>query len=86
MTNLIEKNILKLLSLSDGTWSWYRLDRELSRQQLGGGGKVVYHIAKLERDGLVRQMPGNKPSMPFYVITDRGRAEVEQWTLTPVSE
>jgi len=45
---------------------------------LGGGSKVVYHIAKLERDGLVRQMPGNKPSMPFYVITDRGRAEVEQ--------
>jgi DNA-binding PadR family transcriptional regulator len=47
-------------------------------------GQVYTTLSRLERDGLVEQLPvGDAGQLP-YAITDAGRAEITQWFSTPV--
>jgi DNA-binding PadR family transcriptional regulator len=48
-------------------------------------GQVYTTLSRLERDGLVRPLPGNDAGQRPYEITDAGRADLAAWFATPVS-
>jgi DNA-binding PadR family transcriptional regulator len=47
-------------------------------------GQVYTTLSRLERDGLVRPLPGNDAGQRPYEITDAGRADLAAWFATPV--
>jgi DNA-binding PadR family transcriptional regulator len=47
-------------------------------------GQVYSTLARLERDGLVVVEDADEQGHTTYAITDAGRAEVQQWFVTPV--
>jgi DNA-binding PadR family transcriptional regulator len=47
-------------------------------------GQVYTTLSRLERDGLVRPLPGNDAGQRPYEITDAGRADRAAWFATPV--
>jgi DNA-binding PadR family transcriptional regulator len=48
-------------------------------------GQVYTTLSRLERDGLVRPLPGNDAGQRPYEVTDAGRADLAAWFATPVS-
>jgi DNA-binding PadR family transcriptional regulator len=48
-------------------------------------GQVYTTLSRLERDGLVRPLPGNEAGQLPYQITDAGRSELADWFATPIS-
>jgi DNA-binding PadR family transcriptional regulator len=48
-------------------------------------GQVYTTLARLERDGMVRPLPGNDAGQRPYGITETGRAELSAWFATPVT-
>jgi DNA-binding PadR family transcriptional regulator len=48
-------------------------------------GQVYTTLSRLERDGLVRPLPGNDAGQRPYEITDAGGADLAAWFATPVS-
>lgn len=48
-------------------------------------GQVYTTLARLERDELVREIPGVEHAQRSYEITKAGRAELALWFATPVS-
>lgn len=78
MMTKAEQDILKVLMADEKKWTWMTLDRMLSIRGLGGVGQVPRYVAKLAEDGMINIVEGNKPAMPFYVITPKGRAIVER--------
>jgi DNA-binding PadR family transcriptional regulator len=47
-------------------------------------GQVYTTMSRLERDGLVRQLPENAAGQRPYRITDAGRSELAGWFATPI--
>jgi DNA-binding PadR family transcriptional regulator len=47
-------------------------------------GQVYTTLSRLERDGLVRPLPGNDAGQRPYEITDAGRADLAAWFAAPV--
>jgi DNA-binding PadR family transcriptional regulator len=48
-------------------------------------GQVYTTLSRLERDELVRPLPGNDAGQRPYEITDAGRADLAAWFASPVS-
>ena len=47
-------------------------------------GQIYTTLARLERDGLVREVGADDEDRTLYELTETGRAEVLTWFLTPV--
>ncbi|MFT0737357.1 hypothetical protein [Ralstonia wenshanensis] len=67
--------IASLLSDSERSWSWYKIDRALSRQPAYEWFNVVEAADVLASEGLIQMVPGDDPGMPTYRLTDKGK----QW-------
>ena len=49
-------------------------------------GQVYTTLSRLERDGLVRALPAADGGQRPFELTDAGRAELDLWFATPVSQ
>ncbi|MEV4757516.1 PadR family transcriptional regulator [Micromonospora sp. NPDC049559] len=47
-------------------------------------GQVYTTLGRLERDGLVRALPGGEGGQRPYAISDAGRADLGRWFTTPI--
>jgi len=68
------KEVLKLVAMHDGKWSWYQLDRTLSARGLISPTPLTTVLRDAEGQGLLRSLPGASPSQPVYQVTDDGKA------------
>lgn len=73
MNEDIKFEILKLLSKSETSWNWYKIDRALSARGLGGKCNVADVANALAKEGLLTADAHNNPAMPTYSITVNGR-------------
>ncbi|MCG8710020.1 hypothetical protein JHU04_003295 [Brenneria sp. 4F2] len=70
MVNNTELNILKLLaSRDDVNWTWYNLDRAMTRRKMEGIGNVAKIINNLSAAGLVDVISKNPAGMDYYHIS-----------------
>lgn len=65
--------IAKLLSDSEKSWNWYKLDRALSRRPTYEWFNVVEAADILAKEGLVQIVPGDDPGLPAYKLTEEGK-------------
>lgn len=72
----VQLAVLKLLSRKDVRWNWYRLERALSQQRLGGQENLMALLAEFESKGLVNVIPTENPAMPVYELTEKGRSSL----------
>ena len=78
-----------LALLERGPMHGYQL-RAAFEQSTGGTwplniGQVYTTLSRLERDDLVRPLPGNEGAQRPYEITEAGRAALAAWFATPIS-
>lgn len=79
MVNNTELNILKLLaSRNDVNWTWYNLDRAMSRRKMDGVGYVAQLVHQLSEEGLVEIIPGTPPGMDHYKVSEKGYQCLEE--------
>ncbi|WP_428944304.1 hypothetical protein ACQK5W_17210 [Pantoea sp. FN060301] len=76
MVNKTELNILKLLaSREDVNWTWYNLDRAMTRRKMDGIGDVARLVDNLSKAGLVDTVPSGTPSgMDYYRVSKYGHS------------
>ena len=73
MVNNIELNILKLLaSRADVNWTWYNLDRAMTKRKMEGVGNVARLVRNLSEAGLVDILPGSSAGMDYYQVSEQG--------------
>ncbi|XES84769.1 hypothetical protein ACBV55_02525 [Franconibacter pulveris] len=79
MVNNIELNILELLaSRTDVNWSWYNLDRAMTKRKMGGVGNVARLVKNLSEAGLVDIIPGSPAGMDHYQVSGQGIRLLEE--------
>lgn len=70
--------ILVLIYLSSGKWSWYQIERELSRRRIGGRINPVIILDSLVQEGLAERQTNTNTNISLYFITDKGKETVRQ--------
>lgn len=65
--------VASLLSDSEQSWNWHKIDRALSRQAAYEWFNVVEAADALTREGVIQVVPGDDPGMPTYRLTDEGK-------------
>lgn len=65
--------MVELVSLNDGKWSWYQLDRGLLARGIAGGADVITMVRELIDGGFIDESTGHNPSQTLYSVTDKGR-------------
>ncbi|EPH6763977.1 hypothetical protein ACS0ON_003562 [Cronobacter dublinensis] len=66
-------NILRLLaSQKEVNWTWYNLDRVMTRRNMEGVGNVARLVHHLYEAGLVDIIPTKPPGMDYYSISESG--------------
>lgn len=79
MVNNIELNILKLLaSRTDVNWTWYNLDRAMTKRKMEGVGNVARLVRNLSEAGLVDIIPGSPAGMDHYQVSEQGFRLLEE--------
>lgn len=73
MNEEIKYAVLNLLARDDVPWTWYRVDRALSQQGLGGRENIARLASELQRLGLIEITTGEDPAMPVYTLTEAGK-------------
>lgn len=72
MVNNTELNILKLLaSRDDVNWTWYNLDRAMTRRN-NGVGNVARLVDNLSKAGLVDIVTRTPSGMDYYRVSIQG--------------
>lgn len=73
MVNNTELNILKLLaSRDDVNWTWYNLDRAMTRRNMDGVGNVARLVDNLSKSGLVDIVTRTPSGMDYYRVSIQG--------------
>ena len=82
----VRHSLLAILTAGDAYG--YQLRQEFNRRTDSvwplNVGQVYTTLDRLERDGLVEQREADPEGHVRYAITPAGRAEVQQWLVTPV--
>ncbi|WP_338464226.1 hypothetical protein [Franconibacter daqui] len=79
MVNNIELNILELLaSRTDVNWSWYNLDRAMTKRKMEGVGNVARLVRNLCEAGFVDILPGSPAGMDHYQVSGQGIRLLEE--------
>lgn len=73
MNNLVELEILKIVSERKANWNWLTIDRALSSRGFAGQCNVAQIAQKLCEQGLLQMRVNGNPSMPIYSMTESGR-------------
>jgi DNA-binding PadR family transcriptional regulator len=77
--NPLQIAILQIISDNDGEFSWYQIDRALSRRGTGGGsasGNLLSILRELEMAGLVAARAGHHAAQPLYSVTPAGQQQL----------
>jgi hypothetical protein len=70
----IRTTIVELIDRNDGKWTWYQLERGLTRAGLGGRGDTMSVVAELVHEGLLSEQSDERYVHPLYRITEKGKA------------
>ncbi len=74
MNEDIDVAILNLLSDESKCWTWYNLDRAITRAGYVEHGSIASIAEALAESGMIEQRSGRSPGMPIYTLTDKGRS------------
>ncbi|ELQ6124907.1 hypothetical protein R2255_001880 [Cronobacter dublinensis] len=73
MIDNAELNILRLLaSQKEVNWTWYNLDRAMTRRNMEGVGHVARLVHHLYEAGFVDIIPAKPAGMDYYSISESG--------------
>lgn len=72
MISKIEFDVLNVMSLKEGDWNWYVLDRVLSTRNIPGFGYVPKIVNRLVEEGFVDVI--NDPESPrqTFIVSAKG--------------
>ena len=70
----IRTTIVELIDRNDAKWTWYQLERGLTRAGLGGRGDTMTVVAELVREGLLSEQSDERYLHPLYRVTEKGKA------------
>ncbi len=77
----LQLTILELINANDGKFSWYQLDRALTRRARIDPGTVSEELMpslhELQQAGFVNAIEGHNPGQPLYSVTPAGQRERE---------
>ena len=71
--------ILEIIKANDGKFSWYQIDRVLSRRTIDNraSGNLISAVRGLEQAGFITTTAGHNPAQPLYSVTLAGQQQLE---------
>jgi hypothetical protein len=70
--------LLLAIAAHDGQWSWYQLDRALSRKGIVAGSDMFHVLDQLLADDLVREERRQEWIQPHLWLTEKGKAFLDR--------